>query len=154
MDASLWDDVAAASPRATAASCRSCRSGRTARRCTPDADLSLPGIARLVAEFLDGSTSRTSPSSATTPAARSSSCSWPTGAARIGGAVLVSCDAFDNFPPGLTGRTLFLTGKLPPGLFGMFMQQMRLRAVRRLPMAFGWLTKRGDAVAARWLRPI
>lgn len=34
------------------------------------------------------------------------------------------------------------------------MQQMRLRAVRRLPIAFGWLTKRGDAVTARWVRPL
>ena len=34
------------------------------------------------------------------------------------------------------------------------MQQMRLRAVRRLPIAFGWLTKRGDAAAARWMRPV
>jgi hypothetical protein len=31
-------------------------------------------------------------------------------------------------------------------MFGLFMQQMRLRPVRRLPIAFGWLTKRGDAV--------
>jgi pimeloyl-ACP methyl ester carboxylesterase len=68
--------------------------------------------------------------------------------------VLVSCDAFDNFPPGLTGRTLVLAGKLPPPLFGVFMQQMRLRPVRRLPVAFGWLTKRGDAVTARWMQPI
>ena len=34
------------------------------------------------------------------------------------------------------------------------MQQMRLRPVRRLPVAFGWLTKRGDAATARWLRPV
>jgi pimeloyl-ACP methyl ester carboxylesterase len=34
------------------------------------------------------------------------------------------------------------------------MQQMRLRAVRRLPIAFGWLTKRGDAATARWMRPV
>ena len=40
--------------------------------------------------------------------------------------VLVSCDAFDNYPPGLTGRALVLTGKLSPALFGLFMQQMRL----------------------------
>ena len=66
----------------------------------------------------------------------------------------VSCDAFDNFPPGLTGKTLVLSGKLPPPLFGMFMQQMRLRAVRRLPIAFGWLTKRGDTATARWMRPV
>jgi pimeloyl-ACP methyl ester carboxylesterase len=34
------------------------------------------------------------------------------------------------------------------------MQQMRLRAVRRLPIAFGWLTKRGDAATARWMTPV
>jgi pimeloyl-ACP methyl ester carboxylesterase len=34
------------------------------------------------------------------------------------------------------------------------MQQMRLRPVRRLPIAFGWLTKRGDATTARWMQPI
>jgi pimeloyl-ACP methyl ester carboxylesterase len=34
------------------------------------------------------------------------------------------------------------------------MQQMRLRMVRRLPIAFGWLTKRGDAATARWMRPV
>ena len=68
--------------------------------------------------------------------------------------MLVSCDAFDNFPPGLTGKTVVLTGKLPPALFGLFMQQMRLRPLRRLPLAFGWLTKRGDAATARWLAPV
>jgi pimeloyl-ACP methyl ester carboxylesterase len=68
--------------------------------------------------------------------------------------VLVSCDAFDNFPPGLTGKTLVLTGKLPSTLFGLFMQQLRLKALRRLPIAFGWLTKRGDATTARWLQPV
>jgi hypothetical protein len=68
--------------------------------------------------------------------------------------VLASCEAFDNFPPGLTGRTLLLAGKLPPPMFGLFMQQMRIRAVRRLPIAFGWLTRRGDAATARWMEPV
>ena len=45
-------------------------------------------------------------------------------------------------------------GRLAPGMFGLFMQQMRLRPVRRLPIAFGRLTKRGDAAAARWIRPV
>ena len=39
-------------------------------------------------------------------------------------------------------------------MFGLFMQQMRLRPLRRLPIAFGWLTKRGDAATARWMRPV
>jgi pimeloyl-ACP methyl ester carboxylesterase len=39
-------------------------------------------------------------------------------------------------------------------MFGLFMQQMRLRMIRRLPIAFGWLTRRGDAVTARWMRPV
>ena len=76
------------------------------------------------------------------------------GPARVGRVVLASCDAFDNFPPGLTGKTLVLAGKLPPALFGLFMQQLRLRPVRRLPIAFGWLTRRGDAATARWLTPV
>jgi pimeloyl-ACP methyl ester carboxylesterase len=73
---------------------------------------------------------------------------------RVGRIVLVSCDAFDNFPPGLTGKAIVLAGKLPPAAFGAFMQQMRLRALRRLPLAFGWLTRRGDATTARWLEPV
>jgi pimeloyl-ACP methyl ester carboxylesterase len=76
------------------------------------------------------------------------------GAERVQRVVLASCDAFDNFPPGLTGKTLVMTGKLPPRLFGAFMQQMRLRPVRRLPIAFGWLTKRGDAATRRWVKPV
>lgn len=75
-------------------------------------------------------------------------------AARVGRIVLASSDAFDNYPPGLTGKALVLSGKLPPALFGLFMQQLRLKPVRRLPIAFGWLTKRGDAATRRWLTPI
>jgi pimeloyl-ACP methyl ester carboxylesterase len=74
--------------------------------------------------------------------------------ARMKRLVLVSCDAFDNYPPGLTGRSLVLLGKLPPRLFGLFMQQLRLKLVRRLPIAFGWLTKRGDGVTRQWITPL
>src|SRR5262249_39441831 len=53
-----------------------------------------------------------------------------------------------------TGRALALAGKLPPPMFGLFMQQMRLRALRRMPIAFGWLTMRGGAGTARWGEPV
>jgi pimeloyl-ACP methyl ester carboxylesterase len=74
--------------------------------------------------------------------------------ARVSRIVLASCEAFDSFPPGLTGKTVVLTGTLPPALFGLFMQQMRVRPIRRLPIAFGWLTKRGDTATARWIKPV
>jgi pimeloyl-ACP methyl ester carboxylesterase len=118
-----------------------------------DANLSLPGISQLVAQFLDRLDLRdiTLVGNDTGGAlVQLLACDDP---ARLGRIVLASCDAFDNFPPGLTGRTLVLTGKLPPGQFGLFMHHMRLRPVRRLPIAFGWLTKRGDATR-RWIQPV
>ncbi|GAB3149742.1 alpha/beta hydrolase [Amycolatopsis stemonae] len=119
-----------------------------------DADLSMPGIARLLAGFLERLDLRDVTLVGVDTGGALVQLLMADGAPRVSRVVLASCDAFDNFPPGLTGRTLFLTGKLSPALFGAFMQQMRLRAVRRLPIAFGWLTKRGDAVSAGWIRPL
>jgi pimeloyl-ACP methyl ester carboxylesterase len=154
MDASLWDG-----PLADLSADHRCLAptlplGAHRHGMDPDADLSLPGIVRLVAEFLDRLDLHdvTLIGSDTDGALVQLLISGDV--ARVGRVVLVSCDAFDNFPPGRTGRTLVLTGKLPPRLFGLFMQQMRLRMVRRLPIAFGWLTKRGDATTARWIKPV
>jgi pimeloyl-ACP methyl ester carboxylesterase len=119
-----------------------------------EADLSLPAIARLLSEFLDALdlTDVTLVGNDTGGALVQLLIGEP--APRVGRVVLASCEAFDNFPPGLTGRAIMLAGKLSPRVFGLFMQQMRLRPVRRLPVAFGWLTKRGDDVVARGLRPV
>jgi pimeloyl-ACP methyl ester carboxylesterase len=57
---------------------------------------------------------------------------------RIGALVLTSCDAFDNFPPRFF-RVVLGPARIPgaiPSLFG----GLRLRRLRRLPIAFGWLT--------------
>ncbi|MFI6322891.1 alpha/beta fold hydrolase [Nonomuraea sp. NPDC050556] len=120
----------------------------------PDTDLSLPGIARLVMEFLDRLDLHDVTLVGNDTGGALVQLIMGYGSARVSRVALVSCDAFDNLPPGLTGKTLRLVGKLSPSMFGAFMQQMRLRAVRRLPIAFGWLTKRGDAATARWMRPI
>ncbi|WP_369264705.1 alpha/beta fold hydrolase [Streptomyces sp. R35] len=154
MDASLWDG-----PVADLAADHRCvvptlPLGAHRRAMHADADLSLPGVARLVAEFLDRLGLRDVVLVGNDTGGALVQLLMCDDADRVGRAVLVSCDAFDNFPPGLTGKTLVLSGKLPPRLFGLFMQQMRLRMLRRLPIAFGWLTRRGDAATARWIGPV
>jgi pimeloyl-ACP methyl ester carboxylesterase len=152
MDSSLWDGPIA--DLSTDHRCIAPTLPLGAHRHPISGDLSLPAIARLVEEFLD----RLDLHDVTLVGN-------DTGGAlvqlvlagkpeRVARAVLVSCEAFDNVPPGLTGKVLVLSGRLSPRLFGAFMQQLRLRAMRRLPIAFGWLTKRGDATTARWIRPV
>ncbi len=154
MDASLWDGVIAELSRDHRCIAPTLPLGAHRHPMRPDADLSLPGIARLVAEFMDrlGLDDVTLAGNDTGGALVQ--LLMADGAGAVSRAVLVSCDAFGNFPPGLTGKTLVASGGLSPGMFGLFMQQMRVRAVRRLPIAFGWLTKRGDAATARWMRPV
>jgi pimeloyl-ACP methyl ester carboxylesterase len=154
MDASLWDG-----PVADLSADHRCVTptlplGAHRHPMRVSADLSLPGITRLVAEFLERLDLRDVTLVGNDTGGALVQLLIAAGAPRVGKVVLVSCDAFDNFPPGLTGKTLVLTGKLAPRAFGVFMQQMRLRPVRRLPIAFGWLTRRGDAATARWMKPV
>ena len=59
---------------------------------------------------------------------------------RIGRLVLTSCDYRDNFPPAFFSYFKLLPSISPlvPALFA----PLRMRAARRSPIAFGWLTKR------------
>jgi pimeloyl-ACP methyl ester carboxylesterase len=154
MDESLWDGVIAdlSIDHRCVAPTLPLGAHRLAMR--TDADLSLSGIARLVAELLDLLNLRDATVVGNDTGGALVQLLAVDRVDRAKNIILVSCDAFDNFPPGLTGKTLVLTGKLSPTLFGLFMRQMRLRLVRRLPLAFGWLTKRGDAATARWMKPI
>ena len=154
MDASLWDAVIADLSADHRCVAPTLPLGAHRHGMHADADLTLPGIARLVAEFLDRLDLHDVTLVGNDTGGALVQLLIADGTARVGQVVLASCDAFDNFPPGLTGRTLVLTGKLSPAMFGLFMQQMRLRPLRRLPIAFGWLTKRGDAATARWLKPV
>jgi pimeloyl-ACP methyl ester carboxylesterase len=154
MDASLWDG-----PIADLAADHRCIAptlplGAHRHAMRAGADLSLPGIARLVAELVDRLGLRDVTLVGNDTGGALVQLLMSDGTAGVDRVVLASCDAFDNFPPGLTGKALMLSGKLPPPMFGLFMQQMRLRAVRRLPIAFGWLTRRGDAATARWIKPV
>jgi pimeloyl-ACP methyl ester carboxylesterase len=154
MDASLWDGLIAELASDYRCVAPTLPLGAHRRAMPADADLSLAATARLVAEFLDRLDLHDVTLVGNDTGGALVQLIMADGAARVGRVVLASCDAFDNFPPGLTGKTLVLTGKLSPGMFGLFMQQMRLRMVRRLPIAFGWLTMRGDAATARWMTPV
>jgi len=154
MDASLWDGPIADLSVDHRCVAPTLPLGAHRHPMHADADLSLSGIARLVSEFLDRLDLHDVTLVGNDTGGALVQLLMSDGAARVGRVVLASCDAFDNFPPGLTGKTLVLTGKLSPRMFGLFMQQMRLRTIRRLPIAFGWLTRRGDAATARWMKPV
>jgi pimeloyl-ACP methyl ester carboxylesterase len=154
MDSSLWDATIAALRTEHRCIAPTLPLGAHRRAMTEDADLSVPGIARLVTEFLERLDLRDVILVGNDTGGALVQLLLCDPSDRIAKVALVSCDAFDNFPPRLPGKTLVLTGKLSPRMFGLFMQQMRLRPLRRLPIAFGWLTKRGDSATARWLEPV
>ena len=143
MDGSLWEHVIAALGSDYRCIAPTLPLGAHRHGMRDDADLSLRGIARLVAELLDRLDLNDVTLVGTDTGGALVQLLIGDGAARVGRVVLASCDAFENFPPGLTGKALVLSGKLPPAMFGLFVAQMRLRLLRRLPIAFGWLTMRG-----------
>jgi pimeloyl-ACP methyl ester carboxylesterase len=71
---------------------------------------------------------------------------------RVGRLILTPCDAFETFPPPLF-KLLFLLGRSAAGLnFGI--QPLRFGFGRRLPIAYGRLTKRAsDEQLKRWIAP-
>jgi pimeloyl-ACP methyl ester carboxylesterase len=58
---------------------------------------------------------------------------------RVGRLVLTDCDAYDNFLPPLF-RPFQWLGHAPP-LLNAILQTMRIGALHRLPIAFGWVAK-------------
>jgi pimeloyl-ACP methyl ester carboxylesterase len=61
-------------------------------------------------------------------------------AERIAGAALVACEAFDNFPPGLPGKAVAASARVP-GMLWVSMQLQRFDWFRRAPGAWGWMSR-------------
>ena len=103
-----------------------------------DADLSLPGMAAIVADLLEalGLDDVTIVANDTGGAVAQ----WLVGhrAERVGRLVLTSCDAFHKFPP-TPQRYLELAGR-SPALMWLVAWTVRFKAVQRLPTAYGWVT--------------
>jgi len=154
MDASLWDGVVADLAPDHRCVIPTLPLGAHTNAVRADADMSLAGIAGLISELLDKLDLHDVTLVGNDTGGLLVQFVMAEGDPRVARAVLASCEAFDNFPPGLPGKTVAMIGKLSPRMFGLFMQQMRLKPVRRLPIAFGRLTKRGDAATKRWMRPL
>ncbi|AZG45585.1 alpha/beta fold hydrolase [Gordonia insulae] len=119
----------------------------------PDADLALPGMVDLVADFLDALDLH----DVTLVHA-----DWGGGLFltaigrddRVSAMVVLPCEAFENFPPGLPGRMATLATKLPGGIT-LAARQLRIGWLRRTPLLFGWMVRRPipDDVVQRWTDP-
>lgn len=72
---------------------------------------------------------------------------------RVERLVLAPCDAFDNFPPPAFKYLQWVPRV--PGLAFVLAQLMRIRAMRRLPITYGWLAKKplDAAVLESYVRP-
>lgn len=119
----------------------------------PDADLSPRAVAAMIAELiekleLDDVTLVANDTGGALAQLLVSE--RPDAVARL---VLTSCDCFERFFPPLF-RPLQLAARTPGGLT-VALQALRLRRLRRLPIAFGWLAKRPipDTVSDAWLAP-
>jgi pimeloyl-ACP methyl ester carboxylesterase len=119
----------------------------------PGADLSPPGLASIVAEFLDA-----------LELDHVTLVGNDTGGAicqlvvtrypeRIGRLVLTPCDAYEHFPPPAF-KPLAVAGRSTAVLAGIA-QSMRFAAMRRSPLAYGWLMRRFDDERCRaWVAPV
>ncbi len=117
-----------------------------------DADLSAHGIAKIQAEFLEALELREVTLVGSDSDVFQLTAGWYP--EHIGRLVLTPCEAFENFPPGLPGRTAEIGIKMPGGTF-LLAQALRWHALRRLPFTFGWMAKRPipNEIVDAWLRP-
>lgn len=149
----LWDGVVTALEGAHRVIVPTLPWGAHRRPMHPEADLSLRGHARIVSDLLEALDLRdVTLVENDTGMAQLVATEHPERIARL---VITSCEAFDNYPPGLAGKTIGIVGRLPGGI-RFAMAQLKLRPLRRLPMTFGWMTKHGidDAMMDEWLRPL
>lgn len=110
------------------------------------ADLSVPALAGLITGSLESLGLRDATIVGNDTGGGLTQIAATTDPTRIGRLVLTSCDAFDNFPPRLF-RILFAPAKIPGGV-AVLLAPMRVPKLRRLPIAYGWLTKRSIEPAA------
>ena len=106
----------------------------------PDADLTPPGVAALIAGFLEALDLHDVTLVANDTGGAITQLVITTQPDRVGRVVFTPSDCFENFFPPLFAM-LPVAAKVP-GMLWFLVQSMRMRAMQRLPIAFGWLAKR------------
>ena len=117
-------------------------------------DLSPPGLAAIVAAFLEARDLRDVTLVGNDTGGAICQLVVVNHPERVGRLVLTPCDAYDNFLPPMF-RPLQLAARVP-GAVWLIAQSLRPRPARRLPFAFGWLSKRPLArdVSDAFLAPV
>ena len=105
----------------------------------PEADMTPPGLADLIADAIEALELDDVTLVANDTGGGLSQILVTRRPQRIGRLVLTSCDAFENFPPRVF-RIVLAPARIP-GTILPLMSPLRLRALRRLPLAYGWLTQ-------------
>jgi pimeloyl-ACP methyl ester carboxylesterase len=154
VDGGLWDEVLANLPDGHRCIVPDLPLGAHRAAMKPEADLSPPGLAKLVDDLMGalGLEDVTLVGNDTGGAiAQLVATRHPD---RFGRLVLTNCDAYENFLPPMF-RYLQVAARLPGGLWPLA-KTIRFDVVRRAPMGYGWLTKRriDDALLDRWTEPI
>lgn len=153
MDHTVWDRVMPLLPEGFRYLRPVLPLGSHRRAMRPDADLTLPGQVRLVADFLDALELR----DVTLVHSDWGGSLFLTAHGldgRIARQVILPCEAFDNFPPGLPGKMLKVAVRVPGGLRFAALQ-LRVGVLRRLPFLYGRMVRRPlpDDLMRRWTEP-
>jgi pimeloyl-ACP methyl ester carboxylesterase len=150
----LWADVALALAPGFRVIAPDWPLGAHALPLHPDADLTPPGLARLIADFLSALDLENVTLVGNDTGGALCQLVAVEHPERLGRLVLTPCDAYENFLPPMF-RPLQLLARIP-GAAWLIANALRPRFAQRLPNTFGWLSKRplDPAVAKAFLRPM
>lgn len=127
--------------------------GAHRRPMRPDADLSAHGVAAVLAEFLERMDLR----DVTLVQNDAGTAQLLVGVRdeRIGRLVLTSCEALENYPPGIQGRTLHAMSRIPGGLL-LLLQSFRVPFLARMQNSLGGMAKHPIPyeLVRRWYGPL
>jgi pimeloyl-ACP methyl ester carboxylesterase len=120
----------------------------------PDADLSPHGQAKLIADFIEALDLHDVLIVANDTGGAITQFVMTRRPDRISGVVLTPCDCFEYFFPPLF-RILPVMARIP-GAMWVMAAMLQVRALHRLPIAFGWMSKRpvDRAATDSYFRPI